>query len=290
MRPVVVGAWIAGSPVRQVQLGVIGAGQPHRATAVLPRFRIAVGGRIWWTRLPGFVPGLAWTGNRVEAPDFLSRVCIQRRDEAPNALVASGRPNQHHVLDRQWSQGERIGQLHVSHLGHPELRPTRRVDGDDVRVERAHEHLVANHRDAAVVRAAARQGVGGCRVDEETEWEGLFTVDYHLNRFTSFLAGIDVLGEGTATEETRGILGVRYLFPLNLESTSWFDTDGGGRFSLAKELELSPRFGIHGEVEYDTHTQWEGKVGLTYLFSKDISMLGNWHSEFGWGVGLQIRF
>ncbi len=65
---------------------------------------------------------------------------------------------------------------------------------------------------------------------------------------------------------------------------------GGARFFLEKELELTPRVGLHGEVEYDTHTQWEGKVGLSYMISKDFSIIGNWHSEFGFGAGLQIRF
>lgn len=125
---------------------------------------------------------------------------------------------------------------------------------------------------------------------EKTEWEGLLTADYHVNRFTSFLVGANFLGEDTATEETRGVLGVRYLLPLNFESISWIDTDGGARFFLAKELELTPRFGVHGEAEYDTHTQWEGKVGLSYLISRDISIIGNWHSEYGLGIGLQIRF
>lgn len=125
---------------------------------------------------------------------------------------------------------------------------------------------------------------------EETEWEGLLTVDYHINRFTSFFAGGDFLGEGSESETSRGVLGVRYLLPLNFESFAWLDTDGGGRFFLGKELELTPRLGLHGEVEYDTHTQWEGKVELSYLISRDFSIIGNWHSEFGFGAGLQIRF
>lgn len=125
---------------------------------------------------------------------------------------------------------------------------------------------------------------------DETEWEGVLTADYHVNRFSSFFVGADFLGEGSSSDETRGVLGARYLLPLNIKAAAWVDSDGGARFFLEKEFELTPRVGLHGEVEYDTHSQWEGKVGLTYLISKDFSLIGNWHSEYGFGAGLQVRF
>ena len=83
---------------------------------------------------------------------------------------------------------------------------------------------------------------------------------------------------------------MRYLLPLNLETAAWLDTDGGARFMLEREFELTPRIDLHGEVEYDTHEQWEGKVSLSYLINKEFSILANWHSEFGVGAGLQLRF
>ncbi len=125
---------------------------------------------------------------------------------------------------------------------------------------------------------------------DETDWEGMITLDYHVNRFASFVTGIDILGEESSSEETRGVLGLRYLLPLNVESTLWLDTDGGGRVMFEKEFELTPRVGLHGEVEYDTHSQWEGKIGLSYLLTKEISLETNYHSEFGIGLGLQLRF
>jgi hypothetical protein len=125
---------------------------------------------------------------------------------------------------------------------------------------------------------------------EDTDWEGVVTADYYLNRFTSFFGGVNFFGEGSSNEETRGVAGLRYLLPLNFEFVAWADTDGGGRFMLDKELELTPRLALHGEVEYDTHEEWEGKVQLAYLLTKEFSILANWHSEFGVGFGLQVRF
>jgi FtsP/CotA-like multicopper oxidase with cupredoxin domain len=125
---------------------------------------------------------------------------------------------------------------------------------------------------------------------EETDWEGLVTADYYLNRFTSIFGGINVFGEGSNSEAERGVVGFSYLLPLNFDFAAWADTEGGGRLIFEKELELTPRLALHGEVEYDTHEQWEGKVRLGYLISKEFSLLANWHSEYGIGVGLQVRF
>ena len=131
--------------------------------------------------------------------------------------------------------------------------------------------------------------VGWQRVDD-TNWEGLFTYDRYLNRFSSLFIGVDFLGERRSTEETRGVAGFRYLLPLNIESAAWVDTDGGARVTLEKEFTLTPRLSLIGEVEYDTHDLWEGKAGFSYTLSKNVSMLGQWHSEFGWGGGLQVWF
>jgi hypothetical protein len=125
---------------------------------------------------------------------------------------------------------------------------------------------------------------------EETDWEGLFTLGRYRNRFTSFFAGIDVLGEGSDTEDLRGLLGLKYLLPLNLDFAVWVDTEAGARVMLEKDLDLTPRMSLHGEVEYDTHDNWEGAVGLHYLLTKDLSLVGKWHSEFGFGGGISLAF
>jgi hypothetical protein len=155
--------------------------------------------------------------------------------------------------------------------------------------------LLSNMTEGEVVVADTRNSfkaaweVGWQHVDA-TEWEGVFTYDRWFNRFFSVLGGIDVMGEGDHTDETRGVLGVRYLLPLNFESTAWVDSDLGVRFMLEKEVTLTPRLSLVGEVEYDTHDLWEGKAGLSYSLSQKVSLRGQWHSEFGWGGGLQIRF
>ncbi|MDW7772244.1 MAG: multicopper oxidase domain-containing protein [Desulfobulbaceae bacterium] len=125
---------------------------------------------------------------------------------------------------------------------------------------------------------------------DATEWEGIFTWERYFNRFFTIFAGVNLQGEGSSGEDTRGIAGFHYLLPLSLESRFWVDTDGGFRVSLDKSLELTPRFSFVGEVEYDSHDKWEGKVELAYLINKNFSLAALWHSEYSWGAGVQLRF
>jgi hypothetical protein len=59
---------------------------------------------------------------------------------------------------------------------------------------------------------------------------------------------------------------------------------------LSKDIPLTPRLSLGGEVRYDTHDQWEERVHLDYMVIKNASILGQWHSKYGWGAGLRIRF
>ena len=131
--------------------------------------------------------------------------------------------------------------------------------------------------------------VGWQRVDD-TDWEGLFTWDRYINRFLRLFAGADLLGTRDELDESRGVFGLRYLLPFNLESAGWVDTDGGARLALARSFQLTPRLSLFGEVQYDTHDYWEGRTGLAYQVFKIALLVGQWHSEYGFGGGLQIRF
>ena len=131
---------------------------------------------------------------------------------------------------------------------------------------------------------------------EETEWEAFLLWERSINRFFSLFAGGNFEGElidgelEDAVEEERGLIGVHYLLPLNLESSAFIATDGEARFSLEKEFELTPRIGVGGEVDYDTEEKWESAIGVSYLINKTVSAKVQWHSEYQWGAGLQVRF
>ena len=136
---------------------------------------------------------------------------------------------------------------------------------------------------------SAEWQAGWQRVDD-VEWEVTPAYDYYLNRFASVFAGADFAGVGDHAEKHEGILGLRYLLPLNIGSQVWVDTAGEFQFAVGKHLELTPRLAVFSEAEYDTSEQWEIRAGTSYIMSKHFSLIGQWHSRFGWGGGLRWQF
>lgn len=136
---------------------------------------------------------------------------------------------------------------------------------------------------------SAEWEAGWQRVDD-VEWEVAPTYDYYLNRFARLFAGVDLEGSGDHIEKHEGILGLRYLLPLNIQSRVWVDTAGEMQFAVDKHLELTPRLAIFSEAEYDTKEEWEFRAGTSYQLTKHFALIGQWHSEFGWGGGLRWQF
>ena len=125
---------------------------------------------------------------------------------------------------------------------------------------------------------------------DNVKWEATPTYDYYLNRFSRIFGGIDLTGVGDHLEKNEGIFGLRYLLPLNLESRVWVDTAGEVQFAVAKHLDLTPRLVVFSEAEYDTKERWQIRANVSYLIDKHLSLIGQWHSEFGWGGGLRWQF
>jgi CopA family copper-resistance protein len=136
---------------------------------------------------------------------------------------------------------------------------------------------------------SAEWQAGWQRVDD-VEWEVTPTYDYYLNRFASVFAGVDLEGADDHFEKHEGILGLRYLLPLNISTHVWVDTAGEFQFGLEKHLELTPHLAVFSEAEYDTKEQWEIRAGTSYLLTRNFSLVGQWHSRFGWGGGLRWEF
>ena len=121
--------------------------------------------------------------------------------------------------------------------------------------------------------------------DWDEEYNIEITYDRYFNRFFRAFAGAN-----KTDEDTRGILGVRYLLPFNFESLVWIDTEGEFRFSLEKEIQITSRLAIFVDAEYDTEEKWEWVAGSEWIFNKYLSIIAQYHSDFEGGVGLTIRF
>jgi FtsP/CotA-like multicopper oxidase with cupredoxin domain len=124
----------------------------------------------------------------------------------------------------------------------------------------------------------------------DTEWETTLTYERFINRFTNVFVGVHAEGVDWTREDERLVGGVRYLLPGNFLSTAWVDSDGEARISLNRELSLTPRLSIFGEVEYDTRDHWSYQAGMSYLLTEHLSATALWDSEYGVGAGATIRF
>lgn len=124
---------------------------------------------------------------------------------------------------------------------------------------------------------------------EETEYEIDLTGNYFHNRFLSLFAGAEVTNN-EAFDDVRAIVGYRYPLPMLISTFGWVDSEGEFRFGAMKSYPITDRLHIFGEVEYDTRTEYEWSAGLEYILTKQFSITGNYHSEFGVGAGLTVRF
>ena len=118
-----------------------------------------------------------------------------------------------------------------------------------------------------------------------TEYELLASYRYHFNRFYRAIAG-GHFQDGS----NRAVFGFEALLPLNVESRVWVDTDGEFRVNLEKDLQITSRLGVLGEVQYDTELKWEGRVSLLFNLNRHLDLAAGWHSEFGFGGGLNLRY
>jgi len=125
---------------------------------------------------------------------------------------------------------------------------------------------------------------------EDTQWEGTVSWERVIDRFFKVFAGGDFWGAGDTLDETRGVLGFRYLLPFNMETTVQVDSEGEGRFGVERDFQLMPRLDLFGEVQYDTDELWAGKAGLSYTLTKSVSLVAQWHSDYYWGGGVRFRF
>jgi outer membrane receptor protein involved in Fe transport len=129
--------------------------------------------------------------------------------------------------------------------------------------------------------------VGWERVDEP-QYEIDFLYQRYFNPNFQAFAGYRLTNDADAKD--RGLIGINYRLPLMAWLNVSLDTEGDARFTLSKRLQLTPRIGVWGDVFYDTGTRWEWSAGADYTLTRRTSLTASYHSDFGPGVGLLIRF
>lgn len=129
--------------------------------------------------------------------------------------------------------------------------------------------------------------LGWARVDQPQ-----YEIDFLYQRYFSpnFQAFAGYRLTNDADAENRALAGINYRLPLMAWLNASVDTDGDARFTLAKRFQLTPRLGVWGRVFYDTGTRWEWSTGADYTLTRSTSLTASYHSDYGLGAGLLIRF
>jgi len=122
---------------------------------------------------------------------------------------------------------------------------------------------------------------------EDREYEIVLTYSRYITSLLSVFGGADLTNEN---QNDRGVFGIQYLLPFLVDGTAWVDTDGDFRFILDKEMQITERVTAFGELQYDTDTKWEWKAGGTFMIGKNVSLIGQYYTEFGGGGGLLMKF
>ena len=137
--------------------------------------------------------------------------------------------------------------------------------------------------------------------------EAEFTYERWLNSYFRVFGGVNVENEGEDSLEeisTTGVVGVRYLLPLLIDSDLRIDNKLRPTISFATATMLTRHIALYGEYEYQMDFGWvtdfeEGtdfeeettwQVGLEYVMSRNFSLMGSYDNRFGWGGGLSMRF
>ncbi len=114
------------------------------------------------------------------------------------------------------------------------------------------------------------------------------TYDHYFSPNVSTFVGARLTDDDH--DKNRAIVGIDYRLPYLIDSTLGVDSEGGVRVGIGKTIQLTDRLSVFGMVQYDTRMRFEWQAGLDYTLTKQFSLIGQYHSEFGLGAGFGFRF
>ena len=122
---------------------------------------------------------------------------------------------------------------------------------------------------------------------QEDEYEAEVLYSRYYNRFFSVFGGIELVND---QRDDRAVIGFNYLLPHMFESRAWVDSDGDVRIMFDKHFQITDRLSLSMDYEFDTETNSEWNVGGDWLLNRNFSLRANYHTEYGAGGGITIRF
>ncbi|MDC6353551.1 MULTISPECIES: multicopper oxidase domain-containing protein [unclassified Robiginitalea] len=137
--------------------------------------------------------------------------------------------------------------------------------------------------------------------------EAEFTYERWLNSYFRVFGGVNMENEMEDSMDeisTTGVVGVRYLLPLLIDSDLRIDNKLRPTISLSTATMIFRNVALYGEYEYQMDFGWVNdfepgtdfekevtwQVGLEFVLSRDFSLMGSYDNRFGAGGGLSLRF
>jgi len=139
-----------------------------------------------------------------------------------------------------------------------------------------------NNRNGLMAHWQSRIGNGS-----DTDYELGIDYDRFINSYLSVFASQEW---SNGINGNRGMFGARYLLPFLIQSQVSVDTDGDFRFTVSKVFPITARFSLFGRAQYDTKARWEVAAGAEYLLHKNLSIVAQYHNQYGMGAGVGFRF
>ncbi|MEG9327253.1 multicopper oxidase domain-containing protein [Salinimicrobium catena] len=137
--------------------------------------------------------------------------------------------------------------------------------------------------------------------------EASLTYERYLNDYLRVFVGGNLENEmedSLDELETTAVGGFRYLLPLLIDSELSIDNKLRPQVAFEAGLMLFPRLELYGEYEYQVDFGWNGdleagkdyesetvyQVGLEYVLSKGLRLMGSYDNRFGAGGGISLWF
>ena len=144
-----------------------------------------------------------------------------------------------------------------------------------------YSNFIGNETRFSNTRNAIELGVD---YDYKDEYEIDVAYERSINRFFDVFVGGDFQGD-ELKNESLAVLGIRYVLPMLIDSEIRLDSKGNARLELSSDLQLTNRT----KFDWLVNTDDEYHLGLEYEITKKVSLVANFDSDYGGGVGIKVK-
>jgi len=144
-----------------------------------------------------------------------------------------------------------------------------------------YSNFIGNETRFSNTRNAIELGVD---YDYKDEYEIDVEYERSINRFFDVFVGGDFQGDELKNENL-AVLGMRYVLPMLIDSEIRLDSKGNARLELSSDLQLTNRT----KFDWLVNTDDEYHLGLEYEITKKVSLVANFDSDYGGGVGFKVK-